>query len=156
MSNDATDTSLPPVPPGKVGKPTADAHGCQATKLDGNPCQAPVLAGSRFCWSHDPANRDAADAARRAGGAQRARQMGHGGCGAPDPRPDWWPLEKAAHARAGLAYVAQEVLTGNLAARDANAVAGVLSALVKVLSESDFEQRLEEVERLVQERRAGT
>jgi hypothetical protein len=129
----------------------SDARGCEATTLEGNPCQAPILGGSRFCWAHDPANEKAADAARRAGGAQRARQMGRSGCGPPDPRPAWWPLENAAHARAGLAYVAQEVLAGNLPARDANAAAGAMSALVNVLRTTDLESRLEMLERTLGE-----
>ena len=151
MSNDGTDTALP-APPPKVGKSVTDSHGCEGNTPSGKPCQAPVLAGSRFCWSHDPANEKAADAARRAGGAQRARQMGRSGCGAPDPRPMWWPLENAAQARAGLAYVAQEVLAGNLPARDANAAAGAISALVTVLRATDLEQRLESLERMLEHR----
>ena len=129
-----------------------DAHGCEATTLEGNPCQAPAMAGSQFCWTHDPANEKAADAARRAGGVQRARQMDRSGCGAPDPIPAWWSLENAAHARAGLAYVAQEVLAGNLPARDANAAVGAISALVTTLRSTDLEQRLELLERILDHR----
>ena len=113
-----------------------DARGCEATTLEGNPCQAPAMAGSQFCWTHDPANEKAADAAR----------------GAPDPIPAWWPLENAAHARAGLAYVAQEVLAGNLPARDANAAAGAISALVTVLRATDLEARLASLERTLEHR----
>jgi len=129
-----------------------DARGCEATTLEGNPCQAPAMAGSQFCWTHDPANEKAADAARRAGGVQRARQMERSGCGAPDPIPAWWSLENAAHARAGLAYVAQEVLAGNLPARDANAAVGAISALVTTLRSTDLEQRLELLERILDHR----
>ena len=128
------------------------ARACEAIASSGKPCQAPALAGSQFCWTHDPANAEAADAARRAGGAQRARQMDRSGCGAPDPIPAWWPLENAAHARAGLAYVAQEVQAGNLPARDANAVVGAMSALVTVLRSTDLEQRLELLERTLKNR----
>jgi hypothetical protein len=110
------------------------------------------MAGSQFCWTHDPANEKAADAARRAGGVQRARQMERSGCGAPDPIPAWWPLENAAHARASLAYVAQEVLAGNLPARDANAAVGAISALVTTLRSTDLEQRLELLERTLDHR----
>ncbi len=152
MTDEATDATSSAIPPGKVGRVTTEGRGCCAITLDGNPCRAPVLAGSRFCWSHDPANEKAADAARRAGGAQRARQMDRSGCGAPDPRPMWWPLENAAQARAGLAYVAQEVLAGNLPARDANAVVGAMSALVTVLRATDLEQRLESLERTLNNR----
>jgi hypothetical protein len=64
----------------------------------------------------------------------------------------WWPLQNAAHARAGLAYVAQEVLAGNLPARDANAAVGAISALVTTLRSTDLEQRLELLERTLDHR----
>ena len=128
------------------------ARACEAIASSGKPCQAPALAGSQFCWTHDPANAEAADAARRAGGAQRARQMDRSGCGAPDPVPAWWPLETVAHARAGLAYVVQGVLAGSLPARDANAATGALSALVNTLRAADLELRLELLERTLDRR----
>lgn len=110
------------------------------------------MANSEFCFSHDPTKAGEADAARRAGGRQRARQMERTACGAPDPIPAWWPLETAAHARAGLAYVVQETLSGHLPARDANATAGALSALVGALRATDLEQRLELLERALAHR----
>lgn len=120
---------------------------CQASAQSGEPCRAPAMANSDFCFAHDPAKAGEADAARRAGGVQRARQLDRAGQGAPDPTPTWWPLETAAHARAGLAYVVQETLSGRLPARDCNAAAGALSALVGALRATDLEQRLELLER---------
>jgi hypothetical protein len=110
------------------------------------------MASSDFCFVHDPAKAEKADAARRAGGVQRARQMDHVGQGAPEPRPGWWTLETASHARAGLAYVVQETLSGRLPARDCNAAAGALSALVGALRATDLEQRLELLERTLDHR----
>jgi hypothetical protein len=49
--------------------------------------------------------------------------------------------------------VVQEVLAGNLPARDANAAAGAMSALVNVLRASDLEQRLELLEKTLNNRR---
>ena len=116
---------------------------CQANAQNGEPCQAPAMASSDFCFAHDPSKSDEADAARRAGGLARTRQLDHAGHGTPDPTPSWWPLSTAAHARAGLAYVVQETLSGRLPARDCNAAAGALSALVGALRATDLEQRLE-------------
>jgi len=110
------------------------------------------MASSDFCFAHDPSKADEAGAARRAGGIQRSRQMDHAGKGAPSPAPTWWPLETATHARAGLAYVIQETLSGHLPARDANAAAGALSALVGALRATDLEQRLELLERTLDHR----
>ena len=128
------------------------ARPCQAANQDGDPCQAPALTDSAFCWSHDPAKAEQAEAARRAGGIQRARQMDRVNVGTPDPLPTWWPLETAAHVRAGLAHVAQETLSGRLPARDANAATGALSALVSALRATDLEQRLELLERTLEHR----
>jgi len=125
---------------------------CQADTQGGEPCQAPAMANSDFCFAHDPSKTKEADAARRAGGLQRARQIDHANIGAPNPLPTWWPLETAAHARAGLAYVVQETLSGHLPARDANAAAGALSALVGALRATDLEQRLELLERTLDHR----
>lgn len=125
---------------------------CQATTQNGEPCQAPTVATSHFCFAHDPAMATEAEAARRAGGLQRARQMDRTGCGAPSPTPTWWQLETASQARAGLAYVVQETLSGHLPARDANAAAGALSALVGALRATDLEQRLELLERALAHR----
>jgi len=127
-------------------------HACQATTQGGEPCQAPAMANSDFCFAHDPSKADEAYAARRAGGVQRAHQLDRAGQGAPSPTPTWWPLETAAHARAGLAYVVQETLGGRLAARDCNAAAGALSALVGALRATDLEQRLELLERTLEHR----
>jgi hypothetical protein len=110
------------------------------------------MASSDFCFAHDPSMAEEADAARRAGGVQRARQMDRAGCGEPAPTPTWWPLETAAHARAGLAYVIQQTLSGHLPARDCNAAAGALSALVGALRATDLEQRLELLERTLDHR----
>ncbi len=41
---------------------------CEATTRAGAPCRAGVKLGVRFCIAHDPARRDIAQAARRAGG----------------------------------------------------------------------------------------
>jgi len=110
------------------------------------------MARSNFCFAHDPSKAEEAVAARRAGGLQRTRQLDHAGQGAPEPRPGWWPLETAAHARAGLAFVVQETLSGHLPARDCNAAAGALSALVGALRATDLEQRLELLERTLDHR----
>jgi hypothetical protein len=110
------------------------------------------MADADFCFAHDPSKAEEAEAARRAGGVQRARQMDRAGEGAPEPRPGWWPLETAAQARAGLAYVVQEILSGQLPARDGNAAAGALSALVGALKATDLDQRLELLERTLDHR----
>jgi molybdopterin synthase catalytic subunit len=66
--------------------------------------------------------------------------------------PVWWSLENTGHARAGLAYITQELLSGALPARDANAAAGAISALVGVIRDSDLERRIQMLEGLLERR----
>jgi hypothetical protein len=46
---------------------------CQATRNDGQPCGAPALGESTWCWAHDPAQAEAAKAARARGAAKGNR-----------------------------------------------------------------------------------
>jgi hypothetical protein len=46
---------------------------CQAERKDGQPCRAPVLPGSRFCFAHDPARSKDAQAARAKGATNAAK-----------------------------------------------------------------------------------
>jgi hypothetical protein len=45
---------------------------CNAIARSGNRCSAPVLAGSRYCYLHDPATADRWREAARKGGRNRA------------------------------------------------------------------------------------
>lgn len=44
---------------------------CKATTTTGKPCQAPTVAGSNYCFVHDPAHAHERAAARRRGGLNR-------------------------------------------------------------------------------------
>lgn len=46
---------------------------CEAQRKDGEPCRAPALPGSRFCFAHDPSRVEEARAARAKGSRNAAR-----------------------------------------------------------------------------------
>lgn len=46
---------------------------CTGTRRDGQPCAAPRLPESTFCFAHDPANAERARAARAKGGANASK-----------------------------------------------------------------------------------
>ena len=50
---------------------------CQGTKRDGEPCTASAMAGSRYCWHHDPEH-----AEERRRNASRAATLGNAKIGA--------------------------------------------------------------------------
>lgn len=52
---------------------TSTAHQCAATTKNGQPCQAYAVAGSSFCFTHDPAR-----AAERAQSRQNGGKARHG------------------------------------------------------------------------------
>jgi hypothetical protein len=58
---------------GKLNKPTS-ANPCQAHNRQGRPCGAYALAGSNYCWTHDPDLREQRRLARSRGGQARHRQ----------------------------------------------------------------------------------
>jgi hypothetical protein len=49
---------------------------CQGTKRDGTPCTLPAMAGSEWCWNHDPAR-----AEERRHNASRAATLKHSSIG---------------------------------------------------------------------------
>ena len=48
---------------------------CQAIARSGRPCSSPPLAGSSWCWIHDPAATEARREASRKGGHARSNQQ---------------------------------------------------------------------------------
>jgi hypothetical protein len=74
--------------------------------------------------------------ARRQGGLQHARRA-HRAILLPTVEteaPSWWTLSSVEKVRQGLTFVAQAVLAGKLAARDANAVTATLQATLQILT----------------------
>jgi hypothetical protein len=107
---------------------------CQATRKDGSPCRAPAVADG-LCFAHRGG--EAAAAARSRGGRGRAnaaramRRMAGG-------------LRPIADA---LALALDEVHSGDLDPRRAVAMASLASALVRVTTAGELEERLAALEK---------
>ena len=124
----------------KDGKTT-----CQATKADGSSCQAAALAGSGFCFFHDPAKAAERQAAQSSGGSQnRVRTL------APDT-PDV-SVDDCGTAVRLLSDTINQVRKGQIDPRVANAVGYLSNILIKALEQTEMEKRIEGLEALVRER----
>lgn len=112
---------------------------CGATRSDGAPCQA-VATRSGMCMAHDPALREKAQEARRAGGHNSARARRLGKLVPPRLMAVYDTLELALG----------QVYKGEIDPRVATAMASLAGAMVKVLTSGELEQRV----RLLEERQA--
>jgi LPS O-antigen subunit length determinant protein (WzzB/FepE family) len=114
---------------------------CAGSKRDGSRCTATVNAPQTLCWWHDPAH--AKQRSRAASKAGRAK-----------------PSKEIVNIRARLSDLADDVLAGRVDRADA-AVAGQLlgtviraiSAELKVKEQLLLEERLETLEKQLQEAR---
>ena len=114
---------------------------CTATKRNGEPCTLPSTGSSGLCWAHDPANAE-----------RRRRGQSRGGKNKPS--------RELANIKQRLSDLADDVLAGK-ADKGAAAVAGqllntylrVLSVELKVKEMLELEQRLEDLESILGQRR---
>ena len=115
---------------------------CTATKRNGEPCTLPSTGSSGLCWAHD----DPANAERRRRGQSRGGKNK--------------PSRELANIKQRLSDLADDVLAGK-ADKGAAAVAGqllntylrVLSVELKVKEMLELEQRLEDLESILGQRR---
>ena len=114
---------------------------CTATKRNGEPCTLPSTGSSGLCWAHDPANAE-----------RRRRGQSRGGKNKPS--------RELANIKQRLSDLADDVLAGK-ADKGAAAVAGqllntylrALSVELKVKEMLELEQRLEDLESILGQRR---
>jgi len=119
------------------------SHSCRHVKADGIRCRASALAGSKYCFFHDPAKAPERRSAQRAGGEARSRGIAV----LPEGTPDR-PLETAADGMALLREVVNRVLNGKLNPKTATAIGYLINIFLRAVSQHDFEARvalLEEV-----------
>jgi uncharacterized protein DUF5763 len=116
---------------------------CRATKRSGDPCTLPATDSNGFCWAHNPANAE-----------KRRRMASRAGRGKPNAEI------RAVKAR--LQALADMVEEGRMDRGDA-AVCGQLWGTyiravgmeLKVKEVTELEERLEQLERLLQARKDG-
>jgi len=105
-------------------------------KRDGQPCRSVVVLLSGYCPRHDPDRRDEAHAASVAGGRGRSRLA----------RVEKLVPGTLRPVLALLLDVLSEARSGDIAPAQANAVAAVAGAIVKVYSSATVEERISELE----------
>jgi hypothetical protein len=114
---------------------------CCAKKPDGSNCEAPVVAGSEFCFFHDPSKAQQRREAQVHGGRQN--RMKTLDSTAPDVR-----VEDVGDARALLVQTINWVLKGEIDPRVANSVGFLLNMIMKAVAQDNLEARIEELEAL--------
>jgi hypothetical protein len=101
-------------------------RGCAGTRRDGQQCTATVEPPQRYCWWHDPANRDKRRRAASRGGKGKASKV-----------------VKELHAL--LEALTRRVVDGELATSRGAVANQLLSTRIRLL---DYERRLKELEEL--------
>jgi hypothetical protein len=113
---------------------------CEATRKDGQPCQAASLPGSGWCWSHDPAQQEIAAEARR-DGARKGNKLRalHG-------------RRRRLDSHAGLSLFLHNLIHDLAEGKQDPDVARVIvyaCSVMRQLNEHSLERRLADVERLL-------
>jgi hypothetical protein len=108
---------------------------CSATRLDGRPCQAKALTTGPYCWAHAPELAE--------------KRLGVGAVGSNSSKSARLralvPLRLlAVYDRLELAL--EEVHTGRLEPRQAQAMAAIAGAMVRVLTAGELEERVRALE----------
>lgn len=120
---------------------TGNQPQCSATRRDGSPCRAQALPGRAYCWSHDPDQAARREAARRAGGRNRAGVIRM--------------RKSATPALASLCNQLEGALTdtleGAIEPRVASAAASLAGVLVRAYQVGEIETRLADLERRLKE-----
>jgi hypothetical protein len=115
---------------------------CQWPKPDGGKCHARRIAGSEFCFFHDPKKSSEREAAQRAGGSKN--KIAVLSSTTPDAR-----LLNAPDVVTLFAAAINQVRRGEIDPKVANAVGYLGSLLMKALHETEIEKRLAVLEAAV-------
>jgi hypothetical protein len=128
---------------------TGSKRQCEQIKPNGQRCQAAALAGSPWCYFHDPSKDRQRTAARRAGGRRRSQRA----VVLPPDTPDL-ALTTLADVATLLANTINLVRRGQLDVRVGNCLGYLAATLGRVLEGSDLERQLAELQRQVGELRS--
>jgi hypothetical protein len=109
---------------------------CRATKKDGSPCTAPILASGEYCFRHDPALAEQRRTASAKGSHNRSNLMRLRNLAPARLLPIYDKLENAI----------DEVHAGRLSPAQASAMAQLARALATILQAGELEQRVRELE----------
>ena len=116
--------------------PSIGNHPCQTTRKDGRGCTARALTDSDFCFAHDPEKAAERDAARRRGGAGKARTA----------RLEKLVPSSLKPALALLFDALREVHDGALTPAQGQALAAIAGAIGRLYQAGVLEERLAALE----------
>ena len=126
---------------------------CKATRKDGQPCTAQAAVGRDYCFFHDPAKTQDARAAQAKGGSTKNTLQ--------EVRP-WRGLPGDVVALRSpspadlinlLADTIDEVKTGKIDPKVANATGYLVGVMVKILEYDALEERLATIEEALAQRK---
>jgi hypothetical protein len=118
---------------------------CAGVRKDGQPCQAPAVAVSGYCYAHDPSRSGERADTRRRGGHNSSAQARLRGLVPPRLIAVYDALEEAL----------EQVHAGTLVPAKAQAMASLARAMVGVLQAGEVEERLRDLERQVESQGDG-
>jgi len=122
-----------------------DAVGkCEWIKASGKGCQANAMAGSRFCWFHDPKKTGDRARARRQGGLQRGKQVAVVSPDVPQVR-----LKRFRDVTRLLALTINQVRRGQTTSRVANTIGYLASVFFTCQEKVELDERLTALEKRV-------
>jgi len=123
------------------------AKRCQAITQDGTPCQAYAVAGSDYCFHHDPARAvERRDARSRGGRARHGRHVGPVGQAEPIP------LETMADVATLLRRTIDDTFQLENSLQRARTLGYLANLFLKALDMADLEQRVMAIERALEMR----
>jgi hypothetical protein len=128
---------------------------CTHPKADGSPCRNEAKTGMDVCSIHDPANKAKLAAAKRKGGESRGRPKVILPLKVLSPEAAKFAFAKARDVTAFLEDTIQQVRTGQLDHKVAQAIAALCNVLMKALNTSELERislEIEELKVLAQQR----
>ena len=126
--------------------PEADGT-CEKVKSNGERCRAMAMAGSQYCFFHEPSVAEERKVAQRQGG------QANGPAVLPDDAADV-PLHNGKDVVVFLAETINQVRKGRVAPKVASTVGYLTGLLMKALETSDIEERLARIEQVLKMRGA--
>ncbi len=122
------------------------ATNCAHIKADKKPCGGYAVTGSRYCFAHDPAQATKRqDAQRKGGEAGRVATLPESSLS----------VRKMSDVLELMETTINDVRTGRLDVKIANAVGYLANVSVKVIQQTDIEARLEALESVLEPEHAA-
>ena len=123
---------------------------CKAVKASGQPCRAAPLRGSEYCFFHHPDLTREREEARRLGGLRRRREKSVAAV------YDWTGLGSVREIRRLLEVAIVDTLGLDNSPARSRTLASLANLSLKALQVGELEERVTELERILEVRRPGS